>query len=452
MISKKSEVKDKKILKKLRKGFKKIWWKYLIALLLFVLIGYFGYQAWGVFNSIWTDNKTGESPFLKLFGNVEAGELRGEGDGRINILLIGIPGGNHNGNTLSDTNIVASIDPINNKAAMLSLPRDMWVDNPDTGGYSKLNAIHAYGEMQEEGYGPTNSKKAISQILDIPLHYYIRIDFRGVEKLIDALGGIDIEVKKDIYDPYFPDQYGTGYEVYSIEEGLHQLSGPAALKFARSRYTTSDFDRAGRQQQVLMAAKNKMSKRELFVQPEKVLDILGIAKDHLRTDLQPDEIKRLMSIVERIDTDEVVSKVLDNSANGLLYSSNINGASVLLPVGDDYTRIQALAHRIFVEPYLRQEDAKIEIRNGTTTAGLATQTSEVLTDFGYQINKIGDAKKKDYDQTIIVDYSHGQKPHTLDLLHKRMVGAKIMSDGFAKTEADILVVLGSDFSIDQLYR
>jgi LCP family protein required for cell wall assembly len=453
MIKKKTkkENKDSKIISKKNKS-KKAWWKYAIATVLVLVVGYFGYQAWDTFNSIWTENKTGESPFLKLFGDVEAGQLRGEGHGRINILLLGIPGGNHNGNMLSDTNIVASIDPINNKAAMLSLPRDMWVNNPDTGGSSKLNAVHAYGEMQEEGYGPTISKKAMSEILDIPIHYYIRTDFKGVENLINAIDGITVEVEKDIYDPYFPDQYGTGYQPYSIETGTHHLNGYEALKYARSRYTTSDFDRAARQQQVLEAVKKKLTVKNILSQPDKLLEIFNIAKRHLKTDLQPDEIKRLAAIVEQIDTEEVANKVLDNSQNGYLYSSRINGASVLLPVGDDYTRIQTLAHKIFSEPYLEEEAARVEIQNGTTTAGLATETAEVLENFGYNVVEIKDAKKKNHKQSLIVGYTERQKPHTLDLLQKRIPQARMMSDGFAQTKADIILVLGSDFQIDDLYR
>lgn len=444
--------KSKKIIKKSKKNHKRSWWKYLVGSLAILIVAYFGLQAYGVFNSIWTDNKTGESPFLSLFGNVEAGQLRGEGDGRVNILLLGIPGGNHGGDMLSDTNIVFSIDPVNNQAAMLSLPRDMWVNNTDTGGHSKLNAIHAYGEAQEKDYGPTASKKTIGELLDMPIHYYIRLDFKGAEKLVNAIGGIEIEVEKDIYDPYFPDRYGSGYEPYSIKEGIHHMNGVEALKFARSRYTTSDFDRAGRQQQILMAAKDKMSSRDLFVRPDRVLSIMDIAKKHLRTDLRPNEIKRLLCIVEQINTDEIVSEVLDNAPNGYLYSTTLYGASVLLPRGDDYSRIQALAHRIFTEPYIKKEAAKIEIRNGYTIAGIATQTGEVLENYGYNISQITDAKRKDHQQTIIVDYSQGEKPHTLDLLRKRISQAKLMSDDFSQSEADILIVLGSDFKLDDLYR
>ena len=444
----------KKILKKKSKSKKKkkrAWWWYLIAGLVLAVVGYFAVQAYLAFNSIWSENQTGQSPFLKLFGDVEAGELKGEGDGRINILLLGIPGGNHGGRDLSDTNIVASIDPINKKVAMLSLPRDMWVDIPENGS-CKLNAVHAYGDASgNKDGGPALSKKTIGEMLDLPIHYFIRVDFVGMVRLVEVLGGITIDVETDIYDPYFPDRYNSGYEPYSITAGSHHLNGSEALKYARSRYTTSDFDRAYRQQQVLVAIKKKISKINLFTEPDKLIHIFKVAKDHLRTDLQPWEIKKLAEIIDQVKIDEVVHKVLDNSADGLLYSSWVNGTSVLLPQGDDYSLIQTLAHRIFTEPYLEQEGARIKIQNGTNQIGLAGQTAEVLKDFGYDIIKIGDTKTK-YDQTLIIDYSDNKKPHTLDLLHKRIPHSKLMKDGLSKSGVDILIILGKDFKIQDLYR
>ncbi len=452
---KKKKRAKKKILKKKKKGQKRkkqVWWKYAIAGVVLVIVGYFGFQAWSAFDSIWSKNRTGQSPFLRLFGNVEAGQLRGEGDGRINVLLLGIPGGQHNGRDLSDTNIVVSIDPINKKAAMLSLPRDMWVDIPGNGS-CKLNAVHAYGEQSnEEAGGPNLSKTTISQILDLPIHYHIRVDFLGVIKLIDAVNGIDILVEKDIYDPFFPDQYMTGYEPYSITAGRHYLNGNEALKYARSRYTTSDFDRAARQQQVLVAAKKKIAQTDILLEPKKIFKIIKIAKDHFRTDLQPDEIKRLAEIVDQIKSEEVVQKVLDTSTNGLLVSDRVNGTSALMPAAGDWSEIQNLAHRIFTEPFLEQEEAKVEIQNGTNKIGLGSQASQVLKDYGYNIIKVCDAKRSNYSRTLIVDYSNGQKPHTLDLLKKRIPQAKVMKDGLTKTGADILIVLGQDFKVQDLYR
>jgi len=450
--SKKQILKQKN--KKKRKKRGPAWWKYALALIILGIVGYFGFQAWSVFNSIWSQNRTGQSPFLRLFGNVGAGELRGEGDGRINILILGIAGGNHGGRDLSDTNIVVSIDPINKKAAMLSLPRDMWVDIPGNGS-CKLNAVHAYGEASgEEDGGPNHTKMVVSKILDLPIHYYIRLDFIGVIQLIDAIGGIDVNVKKDIYDPYFPDKYMSGYEPYSITAGRHHFNGEEALKYARSRYTTSDFDRASRQQQVIIAGKKKISRQNLLLEPTKLLEIIKIAKNHLKTDLQPNEIKRLAEIIDQINSKEVARKVLDTSEIGLLVGGRINGSSVLLPAAGagNFTEIQNLAHRIFSEPYLEQEAAKIELQNGSGLAGLGSETGQILKDFGYNIIKIGDAKKSDYSQTLIIDYSQGNNPYTINLLSKRIPQAKVMRDGLSKNKADILIVLGRDFKAQDLYR
>lgn len=453
---KKKKTKKKQILKKKRgkkkKKKRRAWWRYALGLVILGIVSYLGLQAWSAFDSIWSKNRTGQSPFLRLFGNVEAGELRGEGDGRINILLLGVPGGNHNGRDLSDTNIVISIDPINKKAAMLSLPRDMWVDIPDNGS-CKLNAVHAYGEQSgEEDGGPNLSKMTVSTILDLPIHYYIRVDFIGVIRLIDAIGGVDVKVEKDIYDPFFPDIYMSGYEPYSITAGKHHLNGNEALKYARSRYTTSDFDRASRQQQVITASKKKISQTNLLLEPTKLLEIIKIAKHHLRTDLSPSEFKRLAEIIDQIDSQEMVHKVLDNSETGLLVSDRVNGTSVLLPAAGDFSEIQSLAHRIFTEPYLEQEAAKIELQNGTNKLGLGTETAQVLEDYGYNITKVGDAKKNNYSQTLIIDYSKGKNPHTIDLLSKRIPQAKVMKDGLTENGADILIVLGKDFKVQDLYR
>jgi len=446
------KAKPKKAIKKPSKKKKKAWWKWAIGIVAIVIIAFFAVQAYLAFDAIWGENRTGQSPFLKLFGNVEAGQLKGEGDGRINILCLGVPGGNHGGRDLSDTNIILSIDPINKKAAMLSLPRDMWVDMEGYGA-SKLNAIHAYGLVNgDDDAGPEAAKQVISKIVDLPIHYYVRVDFLGLIKMINAINGISIKVKNDIYDPYFPDRYMAGYEVYQIEAGNHHLTGDEALKYARSRYTTSDFDRAYRQQQVIMAVKKKLARKNVFLNPERLLSLLSIAKHHLKTDMQPGEIKRLAEIADQISTQEIVSKVLDNSPEGLLVSDQINGSSVLLPRSGDWTEIQGLAHRIFTEPFLEQENAKIEMQNGTNEVGLATEAAHILRDFGYNIRKVKDAKKHNYKQTLIIDYFIGQKPHTLDLLSKRMLNAKVMHDGLSENGLDIVIVLGNDFEIADLYR
>src|SRR4030042_4496659 len=163
----------------------------IIGIVLVVII--LGFGAWmasgliGAFSKIFTENKGEGSPFLSFLGDVKAEQLKGEGDGRINILLVGMGGTGHPGGDLTDTIIIASIDPKNKDMAMLSLPRDLLADIPGN-GQTRLNAAYHYGEeMKRSGRtldgkevnGPELSKITIGEIVDLPIHYYIAMDFEG---------------------------------------------------------------------------------------------------------------------------------------------------------------------------------------------------------------------------------------------------------------------------------
>jgi len=140
------------------------WWIWVIVIIILGVIAYFGYGAYAVAKKIITDNRGGGSPFLRFFGDMSADKLRGEGDGRINILLLGIPGAGHDGMDLSDTVMVVSIDPVNKNVAMLSLPRDLYVQIPGN-GKTKINTAHAYGEQNPDrfGDGPSLAKETVSE-------------------------------------------------------------------------------------------------------------------------------------------------------------------------------------------------------------------------------------------------------------------------------------------------
>jgi len=428
---------------------KRRWWLWIVAVLVLGILSYFGYNAYAVAKRIITNNNSGGSPFLKFLDDMDATQLRGEGDGRINILLLGIAGEGHDGPDLSDTIMVVSVDPINKNIAMLSIPRDLYVDIPGN-GESKINSVHAYGEQNKEEFedGPTLAKETISEILDLPIHYYFRMDFEGFEKLIDELGGIDVNVEESIYDPYYPDdrpnRYGT--ITYRISEGQHHMDGLEALRYARSRYTTSDFDRAKRQQIILKAVKEKALSIGILANPAKLSAIMNIIGDHFRTDMQIAEMQRFIELIRDVDTNTIAHKVLDNTEEGLLYDSRVNGAYVLLPRGGNFKEIQALAHSIFIEPYIKKENARIEIQNGTGRVGAATEFSERLKEFGYNIVNIKNAPPGDYTETLIIDYTNGGKPYTIQLLSNRVSFAKLLSDSNPPPDsAEIVIILGDNY-------
>ena len=429
---------------------KRKWWLWIIVIIVLGILSYFGYQAYAVAKKIVTANNSGGSPFFK-FGQEEQKKLNGEGDGRINILVLGIGGPGHDGADLTDTMIVVSVDPINKTVAMLSLPRDFWVKIPGN-GESKINAVHAYGEQNPKKFsdGPTISKEVVSKILDLPIHYYVRMDFEGFKKLIDEVGGLDVNVEKDIVDPYYPDDRPGkfGNITYKVNAGPQHMDGSAALKYARSRYTTSDFDRAKRQQIIIQALKEKALSAGIMANPAKLSAIMNIVGDHFRTDMQLWEMERFMQLMKDVNTQEIAHRVLDNSAEGLLKENNMNGAYVLLPKAGtyNYSEIQALAHSIFTEPYILKEKARIEIQYPPKKSAQAKQVESRLKEFGYNIIANVVAPPGEYTETMIIDYSKGGKPYTVELLKNRFKDAKMLSDNNAsRSDVDIVIVIGDNY-------
>lgn len=428
---------------------KKAWGIFVIigVILILGLGGFFGVKTWKALAQIITKNGAKSAPYLSFLGNVNPNQLQGEGDGRINILLLGIGGTNHPGGLLTDTIMVLSIDPVNKKIAMLSIPRDLYVKIPDV-GYNKINYAHAYGEqnLKDEGGGPVLTKKTVSKILDLPIHYYVRLDFSGFIKFIDTLGGVDINVDKALSDPYYPASNMVDYDPFYVASGQQHMNGTTALKYARSRETTSDFDRSRRQQQVMVAARDKALSVGILGNAKKVSEIIGILGDHLRTDIQFWEMEKLFALAKDIDISNVVSKVLDNSTDGLLTSDQIAGGYYLVPkagVGN-YSAIQKLVHEIFTDPYLAKENAKIQVLNATGQVGSATTVSDMLKSYGY--NVISVEKNPTVEaKTVIYDYSSDAKPFTVKFLTDRFSASVTKQPGSSNSAADITVVVGKDY-------
>lgn len=429
---------------------KRRWWLWIITIIILGILSYFGYQAYAVAKRIITANNSGGSPFLKFMDKVDPQKLQGEGDGRINILLLGIGGAGHDGADLTDTMMVVSVDPVNKTVSMLSIPRDFWVDIPG-GGESKINAVNAYGKQNPKrfGDGPTASKQVVSEIIDLPIHYYILMDFEGFKKMVDEVGGVEVNVEKSIVDPYYPDDRPgrNGQITYKVSAGQQHMDGTAALRYARSRETTSDFDRAHRQQIILKALKEKALSVGIMANPAKLSGLMNIVGEHFRTDMQIWEMERFFTILKDVNTQEIAQRVLEDSPEGLLKSSNINGAYVLLPRSGNYKEIQALAHSIFMEPFILKEKARIEIQYPSKKSAIAKETEDRLKEFGYNVVSTIAALPGDNPNTSIIDYSKGSKPYTIELLKNRFKDAKMLSDNnSARSDVDIVIVLGDNFN------
>lgn len=428
-------------IKKPRKRWKKIMVSFFV--LIFILIASYAAFVYASGMKIFDTGSLTSSPFFKKISGQNY-TLKGEGDGRINILLLGNGGANHPGGQLTDSMMVLSIDPQNKTYAMLSIPRDLFVPIPKTKISKKINEVYSMGENQKKGSGGDFIKEVVGKILDLPIHYYVRVDFYGFRQLVDQVGGIDVYVEKAIYDPLFPDQNMKGYDPFKINAGNQHMAGDIALKFARSRETSNDFDRAARQQKIIQALREKVLAKGYLANPKNIIDLVGIIGDHVKTDFSPDEITALAKIIKELDTGKTVSKVLDNGADGELIADSSTGIYTLLPKDSSWEQIQRIAHELFTDPDLKRENAKIKVINCSSVVGQAAKLSDILKSYNYQI--IGVTNGVASDKTIIYDYSQGKNPVTVAFLEKRLNVKSIKkSSPDPYNTADIAIVIGSNY-------
>jgi LCP family protein required for cell wall assembly len=378
---------------------KKWWLKPLLSILAIIILigGFFVWKTGAILNKVSTNGNIFGSLTRMIPGRED--KLNGEEKGRINVLLLGMRGENvPGGGTLADTIMIASLNFQENKISFLSVPRDLYVDNPALNAKSKINAVYAYG--QQQGKGIEDMKKVISDVVGAPIHYALVINFKGFTDLVDAVGGVDITLEKPfeeamqfdeerVCDSYtftkptgrFENKYytrteGTKYLAksyplctnpntecggdFKLPAGKQILTGEQALCYARARKTSSDFARAKRQQYVIQQIKEKALAMGTLTDFSKVNDMLNSLGNNVKTDLQGWEMKRLFELEQKMQSPQIVQHVLENSPEGLLYTpqSTPEAGYILAPIGDNYDKIHDLFQNIFARP--SQSDAKPE--------------------------------------------------------------------------------------------
>ena len=365
-------------MKNKKNKFKINWPQFLLRLFLLILLPfliYGGYLLKKVYSFektiILSNNQEQSSTIFSATKNLISNnrkELRGEDRKRINILLLGMGGEGHKGANLTDTIILASIDPTNYNTSLISIPRDLYVEISDTHIYTKINAVYAYGKNNSKEANEIAIdaiKTTVEKITAQPIDYYLTINFEGFKQVIDELGGIIIQVEKNIIDTHYPGS-GTSYETFKINQGTHLVNGDVALKYARVRHVAGgDFARLERQQEIILSAKRRALSIENFVNPIKFAKLLDIAGKNIKTNIQIDEIPAFIDLFNNINTYQMNSKVLDAwSPNSLLAVShvllgNIN-AFILVPRTGNYKEIQSLIDNIFDLEKQEKEKAEIE--------------------------------------------------------------------------------------------
>ena len=266
---------------------------------------------------------------------------------RINVLLVGIDSRGSRQTDLTDTMMVASIDPIGHTVSLVSVPRDLVntpLGNGDVYG-PKLNGLMAYADNHAKEFpkgGVRTLQDAIGALLEIPVHYYARVNFRGFIKMVDAVGGVDVVAPRSFEDPKY-DGYG-GEKGYSITAGPHHFDGAEALAYARSRKALgeSDFTRQARQQQILVALRAQVSGGGslLFQLP----DLLEAVGKTIRTDIPVERLPDLAAILDEVGKNDVTSVVIRSP---LVKSKSTQYGDSQVP---NLTRIRAMAAALFSTP------------------------------------------------------------------------------------------------------
>lgn len=309
-------------------------------------------------------------PFLFQLVFNRGVSLKQTADSRVNILLLGIGDLNHDGTNLTDTIILASLDPKNNKVTLISIPRDLWF--PDlTMGVKKINGAYAYGEAVKKGGGLPLAEAAIGKITGQSIDYGIRIDFSGFVKAVDEIGGLDINVNNTFDDYQYPIdgkeddscglpqeeiqqfiatdsaeadlplEFPCRYKHLHFDKGLNHMNGETALEFVRSRHATGlengDFARSKRQEKVITAFKNKVLSAQTLINPGKIISLFNTLKGSIDTDIQQGDYDDFIRLATKMRGAKITSTVIDigditTQRSGLLTEDSILSGDLYLSV------------------------------------------------------------------------------------------------------------------------
>jgi len=337
--------------------------KYILLVFFLALTasgGYFLYQTNSAFDKMTGQENSVLKSLIKMlpFSNnffqilpVEGGEIspvdkinNGELD-RLNILLLGLRGvDDPNGGLLTDTMMIMSMKVDTGEVALISIPRDLYVEIPYSEAKGKINEAYAYGMKNGDWQGGLDySKNVTEEVTGLDIHYTVSVDFEAFKEIIDTLGGVTIYLDRPFSEMYQFEEGGI-----ALPAGENIIDGDTALLFVRARFSSNDFERAKRQQQVLVSVKNKALNLGILSSPTKMISILNSLGKHVRTDAELWEIQEMAKLVYKMSDSDIKRQVFDTTEAGLLYETySSGGAYILLPDGDDYEAIHETCADIF---------------------------------------------------------------------------------------------------------
>ena len=400
-----------------------------------------------------TDTQEAAAPLALLRSNQGSSQTAGPKlTGRVTVLVTGVDARPGQKIARTDSIMLLTIDPETGTAGMLSLPRDMLVSVSGVSDTVKINTVNVIGEVrQSPGGGPALLRETVSDLTGYPIDYYVGVNFEGFRQIIDLVGGIDIDVEREIRDDQFPnDSYG--FDPLYIPAGRQHMDGALALKYARVRHIDTDYQRASRQQQVLLALKDKL------MQPGQLAALLprlpGLAMamaNSVQTDMPVEKGIRLARALGEVELKDPTRVVIDSSYG--VVSLDPNKGYILTP---DLNKLRAASAAVFAQPAAgpseqeraleaaQAEGARLVVLNGTAQEGLAAKKAADLSNEGLNIVAVGNAEKANYEQTLLI--THGDSaPATVEMLAQQLGISpdRIRSDPPSES-VDLTLIIGAD--------
>lgn len=415
---------------------------------------------------------------LKTVIGMTGADLLADEHGYTNFLLLGHGDPGHEGVDLMDTIMIASVDPNKtHSVAMLSFPRDTYFLHTEKMGAGRINSLYrdykGYLKANQDLDEDAASEEALQElareignVIDLDLHYVIKVNFSAFTQAVDALGGVDLEVPYDINDQEYPNE-NFGYEPFVLQAGLRHLDGATALKYARSRHTSSDFGRAMRQQQLLSALGDKAKENGILTSPSEITNLVKILSENMETTMTIREMISLANFSDDIDRSRILNMTF-NDQNGLFGSGveqggflyappreEFGGAAVFLPVSIPEFPVTWKQITVFAKLYFQTRDlylqhAQINVLNAGASSGAARVLGGELYRYGFDIKDTINTSLDDRpDSVIIADETNTQIAEVFG----SMLGIPVapIPTGFPPEElAQITIILGEDYDYTPL--
>lgn len=381
---------------------------------------------------------------------------------RTTILLLGVDARPGQKIARTDTIILLTFNPETGAAGMLSIPRDLKVRPTALNRDMKITSVFPAGEAAGyPGGGPALLQETITDLLSYQIDYYVVVNFDGFKGIIDLIGGVEIDVPYEIYDDKYPDEnYGYLPPVHFLP-GKQLMDGDTALKYARTRHADNDYARAGRQQQVIMAIKDKVTAPGQMAALLPRLPGLAVAMaNSVQTDMSVDKAIGLARAVDQMDLNNIARVVIDPKMGRVIPNDPELGYT-LVP---DLTKVRAAADAIFADAVagpspeevarhtIQAEGARIVLLNGTQEKGLASKLQATLITQGYNVTTVGNADNADYVQSELVIYGEAKTATVDALLEWFGITEDRVTTMPAMEDRDIAVIMGGDQSQGQLVK